>query len=76
MIRVDARVARALAHLNNPEMKPLVDFLKAQRLDVLEQLTKAATDVQIYRLQGEAELLREFLELIEGAEALLSKLKQ
>jgi hypothetical protein len=56
-------------------MKPLVDFLKAQRLDVLEQLTKAATDVQIYRLQGEAELLREFLELVEGAEALLLKLK-
>ena len=76
MIRVDARVARALAHLNNPEMKPLVDFLRAQRLDVLEQLTKASTEQQIYRLQGEAGTIGELLGLIEGAEALLLKLKQ
>jgi hypothetical protein len=53
-----------------------VDYLKAQRLDVLEQLTKASTEQQIYRLQGEAGTIGELLGLVEGAEALLLKLKQ
>ena len=57
-------------------MKPLVDYLRAQRLDVLEQLTKASTEQQIYRLQGEAGTIGELLGLVEGAEALLLKLKQ
>jgi hypothetical protein len=57
-------------------MKPLVDYLRAQRLDVLEQLTKASTEQQIYRLQGEAGAIGELLGLVEGAEALLLKLKQ
>lgn len=75
MVRVDERAARAFAHLRAPEFSPLVDYLKARRQDALEQLAQVNLDVQIYRLQGEAVVLKDILGYIEGAEALLAKLK-
>lgn len=75
MIRVDARVARALAHLKSPELTPFVEFLAAQRQTVLESMAQSNAEQMIYRLQGEAALLKEVLELIETADTLVAKLK-
>lgn len=76
MVRIDERVARVMAQLRSPAMAPFLDYLRAQRQETLEQLTQAGTDTQVYRLQGEAGLLKHLLESIEKAEALLQKLKQ
>jgi len=76
MVRVDLRVARALTHLSKPEMQPLLAYLKAQRLDVLEQMSQVSVDSQVYRLQGEAGSLKRLIEMIEGADALLTKLQK
>jgi hypothetical protein len=57
-------------------MAPFTEYLKNQRLEKLEQLTTATSEQQIYRLQGEAGLIKELLALITGAEALLLKLKK
>ena len=76
MVRIDVRAARAFAHLKAPEFIPLVEYLKAQRQDALEQLGTSNSEQQIYRLQGEAVILKELLGHIENAEALLAKLKK
>lgn len=76
MIRIDERTARTLSQLKTPSMAPLLEYWKAQRADILEQLTQVATDVQIYRLQGEASALKQMLELTEKADSLIVKLRK
>lgn len=76
MVRIDERTARAAAQLRNPAMAPYLDYLRTRRQEALEQLTQVSTEQQVYRLQGEAGLLKHLLELVEGAEVLLQKLKQ
>lgn len=76
MIRVDERTARSFSNLRAPGMAPLLEYWRAQRVEVLEQLTQATTEQQIYRLQGEASVLKQMLELTEKAESLVTKLRQ
>lgn len=76
MVRLDERTARAFAQLKNPALAPIVEFWKAQRQETLEQLAQATTDLQMYRLQGEAAALKQMLEFAEKAESLSAKLKQ
>jgi hypothetical protein len=76
MIRLDERTARAFAQLKNPALAPIVQYWQAQRQETLEQLTQATTDTQIYRLQGEAAVLKQLIEFTEKADSLIVKLKQ
>lgn len=75
-MRIDERIARCFAQLRAQEFNPLVEYLRAERHETLESLTQVHDQNTIYRLQGKAGLLKELLEYVEGAEALIAKLKR
>lgn len=75
MLRVDERVARCLHVLRSQEFSPLVDWLRHCKDDSLDKLTQADGN-QIYRLQGEAGVLKEFLELVTQSDKLIEKLRR
>lgn len=74
-VRVDERVARCLLALRSPEFKPLLEFLDSRRQETLERLTDAVDKDQMVRLQGRAIELKEFLELVQKGDALLTKIR-
>jgi hypothetical protein len=75
-VRIDERVARCFAHLRAPEFIALTDYFRAARQECLEKMARVNETELIYRLQGEAGAYEELLEYVEGAEALLTKLKR
>lgn len=75
-MRIDERAARCFAHLRAPEFISLVEYFRAVRQERLERLAMVMDQDQIYRLQGEAGMLKEILDNIEGAEVLIAKLKR
>jgi len=75
-VRITEQVARSFAYLRGPEFIHLVEFFRAERQEILEKLTQVTDEKLIYRLQGEAGKLKEILEYIEGAEALIAKMKR
>jgi hypothetical protein len=75
MVRVDERVANSLARLRAEEFAPLIEWLKNCQAESLEKLSQADGN-QIYRLQGEAVVLKEFLELIDRSGELIVKLRR
>lgn len=75
-MRITEQVVRGFAHLRAPEFIPLVEFFRAERQEILEKLTQVTDEKIIYRLQGEAGKLKEILEYIESAEALIAKMKR
>ena len=74
-MRLDERVARCLTHLRASEFDHLREYFKAKRQEALERMAVAQDEKIIYKLQGEASMLLELLDNIEGAEALLTKIK-
>jgi len=75
-MRIDERAARCFAHLRAQEFVALVDYFRAVRQECLEKMAQVNQPEQIYRLQGEAGVLKEILDNIEGAEVLIAKLKR
>jgi hypothetical protein len=75
VLRVDERVARCLHMLRSQEFSPLVDWLRHCKDDSLDKLTQADGN-QIYRLQGEAGVLKEVIELIAQSDKLIEKLRR
>ena len=76
MVRIDERVARGFSLLRSEEFKPLVEFLKARRLETLENLSVEHNEGMKSRLQGRSLELKEFLEFIEDANILLAKTRR
>lgn len=74
-MRIDERVARCLTMLRGPEFEPLLVYLKAKRLESLEDMAHTLDDKLIYKFQGEAKMLLELIENIEKSETLVAKLK-
>lgn len=75
-MRVNERVARCFAHLRAEEFNPLVEFFRAERQEILERMAQIPDEKVIYRLQGEAAKLKDFLDYVEGAEELIAKMKR
>jgi hypothetical protein len=75
-MRIDERIARCFSWLRSTEYDPLKEYLRAERQGVLEQMAQVQDEKVIYRLQGEAVALKRFLDNIENAEALITKLKR
>lgn len=75
-MRIDERVARCLTHLRAPEFEHFREYLRAKRQGALEKLAVSQDEKMIFKLQGEAGALEELLTNIEGAEALLQKLRK
>ena len=76
MVRVDERIARCLALLKSPELKPLLEFLKARQQETLARLVDTQDKDQMVRLQGRAVELKEILELIDQGEVLFNKTRK
>jgi hypothetical protein len=75
-MRIDERIARCFSQLRSSEFQPLVEYLRAERHEILEQLVQVQDQNTIYRLQGKAGLLGDLLGYVEGAETLIAKLKR
>jgi hypothetical protein len=65
-----------LTHLRASEFDHFRDYLRAKRQGALEKMASTQDEKLMFRLQGEASMLLELLDNIEGAEALLAKIKQ
>jgi len=76
MLRVDERVARSLTLLRAEEFAPLLEYLRNCRAESLEKLAMAQEEQQFYRLQGEAGVLKEVLELVSKSGELAEKLRR
>ena len=62
-MKPDERVTRAFALLRNPELQPLVQFFKAWRAEVLEDLANPSVSTDFQVTQGRARMLKEILDL-------------
>jgi hypothetical protein len=66
---------RALANLaNNPDFRHVIVLLESERQDTLGKLAGAQDIVATRRLQGRAWILKEFVELAQGATAAIAKI--
>lgn len=74
-MRIDERVARCLTHLRAQEFEPLLAYFKSKRLETLENMAQTSDEKLIFKFQGEAKMLKELIDNIEGAENLIAKLK-
>jgi hypothetical protein len=73
VVRVNHQIAKCLTVLRNPEMQPLLNFLRARQQETFERLVDTQDKDQMVRLQGRAVELKEILELVEQSESLLAK---
>jgi hypothetical protein len=76
MVRVDERVARCLTLLKSQEFQPLVEFLQKQHADTLMRLCDARDKDEMLRLQGRALQAKEFLDLVDEGNTLLTKTRR
>ncbi len=68
------QVHEAAHRMRSPEMKPLLDWLREERSAVLELLTLAKPE-SLQILQGEARRIKTILDLVDGAQAVLTKME-
>lgn len=73
-MKLDEKVVRCFSHLRAPEFAPLVEYLKAYRLEALERMAQVNETDRIYRLQGQVGAVREILDLVEGAESIMARM--
>jgi hypothetical protein len=73
MQRLDEQVVRCLQRLQAKEFEPLVEWIRESRKGTLEQLATAKQE-NVGRLQGEAGVLGEILQDIQGSNDLITKL--
>lgn len=57
-----------------PENQALLDLFEAKLEEVKNSLVTADDQVMVYRLQGKASVLREFLEAVEQSRGVLERL--
>lgn len=74
MQRLDEHVVRCLQRLQAEEFAPLVNWLRESRNGTLNKLAEIEKLEQVYRLQGEAGVLKELLDNIKGSNELITKL--
>jgi len=76
VLRIDERVARSLTLLRSEEFAPLLEYLGNCKADSLEKMAVASEQPQIYRLQGEVGVIKEFLDLVGRSGELIEKLRR
>lgn len=65
----------AVTHCRVPAMAPLKQMFEAALDDVKTSLVRAVDTVHIHRLQGRAETLNDFLEMLERAPQIVERMK-
>jgi hypothetical protein len=63
----------ALNKCNLPELANLVKLFEKLEMDTLRAVAKADESARIYRLQGRAEVLTDFLEAVKEAASVLER---
>jgi hypothetical protein len=74
MTTVTLSIAQALHRLTAPEMAPIVEYLKAERLEALEQMAAVGEEWQWRKAQGRAQFAEQLLKLVADAPTLVAKL--
>ena len=75
-MKINEQLARCFGTLRAPELAPYLEYLKAEKQEALELMAQVVDLDKIYRLQGRVASLGELIQLIEGAEALIAKMKR
>jgi hypothetical protein len=71
-MKLTRQILEAARHMRTAEMTPLVDYLREERQEILEQLSTVPTaNAQV--LQGRAQSLKSILDLVDGATKLIDK---
>ena len=79
MLTIFKKVTRAQAaaagHCTLPELKALVDLFEESLEETKTSLVSASDTVHIHRLQGRAQVMEDFLELVKNASQILGRMK-
>lgn len=75
-MRITEQVARCFAVLRAPEFDPLLEYLRAERQGLLEQMAQVHDEKVLFRLQGEVGALKKLIDNVENAEVLIAKMKR
>lgn len=73
--RSERKHVQALSKCRMPENEALLSLFKLKLEETKSALIEAEDQVRIHRLQGRAELLRDFLEAVEQSSSVLERLK-
>jgi len=74
--QTERKHVEALNRCRLPELSSLVELFKIIEEDTLRSLAKADDSARIYRLQGRAEVLTDFLEAVEKASSVLERTRK
>lgn len=70
----DTQTLQALLNMRTTEMRPLLEFIRVLSNDTKDALMRAPEN-GVAKLQGRALLLEEFIEAVDTAESVLTKLR-
>ncbi len=73
--RPEVKHLQALNRCRNPENEALISLFKQKLDEVKTALVEADEPMRIHKLQGRAEVLRDFLRAVEDAPSVLERLK-
>lgn len=73
--RSERKHVQALNKCRMPENEALLSLFKLKLEETKSALVEAEDSVRIHRLQGRAEILRDFLEAVEQSSSVLERLK-
>lgn len=73
--QTDKQELQALVNCRNPDSKALLKLFQKLIDDTMLALVKADELVRVHRLQGRAEVLKDFLEAVEKAPSVLERTK-
>jgi hypothetical protein len=74
-VKPDRQHMQALMRCKQPESTVLLDLFKVKLEEVKAALVKADDQVQMYRLQGQAIALSDFLEAVEKSSEVFDRIK-
>jgi hypothetical protein len=74
-VKPDRQHMQALMRCKQPENTVLLELFRAKLEEVKASLVKADDQVQMYRLQGQAIALSDFLEAVEKSQEVFDRIK-
>lgn len=74
MTTVTLSIANAFHRLSAPELAPIVEYIKAERAEALEQMAAVGEEWQWRKAQGRAQFAEQLLKLVADAPTLVAKL--
>lgn len=76
MSQITFSIANAFSKLRAPDFEPVLTYLRAERQDAMELMTRLSDEQSWRQLQGKAKLIEELLTLVETSPELMAKLQR